>query len=271
MADLFRTRDHVADFDAYVTQYGERSAATRARLNARLDVAYGQGKDERLDLFFPSKGAGPAPVHLFIHGGYWRMFGKNDFSFVADTITAAGAIAAVMDYSLMPDVRMATIVGQVNLAMAWLAANARGFGGDSARLSVSGHSAGAHLCALLLQDKIAVQPAGSLLLSGIYELDPLRQSFLQPQIGLTETEVAQFSPLRLSIRPKGTVQILVGERETEPFHSQARALAGMSGSALATVAGGNHMSVALDLGTPDSAVGKALTDICSLPAPAAGQ
>jgi arylformamidase len=263
MADLFRTREHVADFDTYVSKYRERSAATRSRLRVQLDIAYGPGQDERLDLFFPGNLAAPAPIHLFIHGGYWRMFGKADFSFVADTITQAGAIAAIMDYSLMPAVRMETIVQQVKLAFDWLASNAMGFGGDGARLSVSGHSAGGHLGALLLAETNQAQPVSSLLQSGIYELEPLRHSFLQPEIGLTEEEIARFSPLRLPIRPTGSVRILVGEHETEPFHTQAQQLAQMTQSAFTSIIGGNHMSVALDLGDPSTVAGKALLATCS--------
>ncbi|ODT47869.1 alpha/beta hydrolase [Devosia sp. 63-57] len=260
MDDPFRTRDHVADFDRYVALYAERSTASRARLRSQLDLAYGPGADEKLDLFFPDAPSGA--VHLFIHGGYWRMFAKSDFSFIADTVTAAGAIAAVMDYSLMPAVRMETLVGQVERAALWLSSNAREFGGDRLRLSVSGHSAGAHLGALLL----ARQPglfSDSLLLSGIYDLAPLQTSFLQSQIGLTDTEVQHFSPLTHPPAPSGTIRILVGEHETAPFREQAARLAQRVGSGVTSIAGGNHMSVALDLGDPASDTGKALFGICA--------
>ena len=262
MTDLFRTRDHVADFDGYVSQYAERSATTRSRLRSQLDVAYGAAPEERLDLFFPPDLVGPAPVHLFVHGGYWRMFAKSDFSFVAETVTSAGAIAAVMDYALMPAVRMETIVSQVKRAATWLAENAEGFGGDGARLSISGHSAGAHHCALLMAPGNTVQPVGSLLLSGIYELAPLQDSFLAPRIGITDDEVERFSPLRLPLVRQGDIRIIVGDQETPPFHDQAAALGRTLGMDVETIAGGNHMSVALDLGNPASAVGKALIETC---------
>jgi arylformamidase len=263
MSDLFRTRDHVPDFEVYVRQFVERSAATRATLRTRLDVAYGPGPDEKLDLFFPADLKTPAPVHLFVHGGYWRMFAKSDFSFIADTVTSAGAIAAVMDYSLMPKVRMETIVSQVSLALDWLVRHAASFGGDGGRVSVSGHSAGAHLCSLLLGEDRPVQPAGSLLLSGIYELEPLRHSFLQPEIAITEEEAERFSPLRLALRPKGSLHILVGERETEPFHAQATDLADGALTKVERIQDGNHMSVALDMGDPSSRVGRALAALVS--------
>ena len=262
MTDLFRTRDHVADFDDYLTRFIERSAQTRNSQRNELDVAYGEGPDERLDLFFPDAMKTPAAMHLFVHGGYWRMFSKSDYSYLADTVTQAGAIAAIMDYSLMPAVRMETIVQQVARAVDWLKANAETLGGDADRVSVSGHTAGAHLCAMLLgQGNLGPSPR-ALLLSGIYEIAPLRSSFLQPQIGITEDEAERFSPLRLPIAPAENTRILVGDKETEPFHTQAQTFAEKLKTSLEIIPG-NHMSVVLDLGTPNTPAGKALFEICS--------
>lgn len=262
MTDLFRTRDHVADFDDYLARFIERSTASRDALRKELDVQYGQGPDERLDLFFPAATTRPSAVHLFVHGGYWRMFGKSDYSYVADTVTKAGAIAAIMDYSLMPAVRMETIVAQVSQAFEWLKANAESFGGDPNRLSISGHSAGAHLCAMLLGQRSLAPSPRALLLSGIYELGPLRSSFLQPQIGITEEEAERFSPLRLPLAPAETTKILVGSQETEPFHTQAQALGKRLGTPVEVIPG-NHMSVVLDLGDPETPAGKRLFEMCA--------
>lgn len=262
MTDLFRTRDHVANFDDYLTRFTERSATSRASLRNELDVAYGEGPDERLDLFFPDAMTRPVAMHLFVHGGYWRMFSKSDYSYVADTITKAGAIAAIMDYSLMPAVRMETIIQQVSRAVDWLKANAAKFGGDAARLSVSGHSAGAHLCAMVLSQGSLGPSSRPLLLSGIYEIGPLRASFLQPQIGITEEEAERFSPLRLALAPAETARILVGDKETEPFHRQAQHFAKMLKTSVEVISG-NHMSVVLDLGDSETPAGKALFAVCS--------
>ncbi len=150
MADPFRTRDHVPGFDAHVRAFAERSAATRARLPMLADVPYGPWPEETLDLFFPAPDVASGAVHMFVHGGYWRMFSKNDFSFVAETVTRAGAIAAIIDYALMPAVRMDVIVNQVRRAKSWIDAHIAEYGGDPCRLTVSGHSAGAHLCSLIM-------------------------------------------------------------------------------------------------------------------------
>lgn len=257
MADLFRTRDHVADFDSYVRDFAARSAATRSRLSMVADLAYGPTEAERLDLFLPPPGMATGAVHMFVHGGYWRMFAKDDFSFVAETVTQAGAIAVIPDYALMPAVRMETIVAQVRRARDWIGRHIAAYGGDAARLTVSGHSAGGHLCALLIDES---QPARSiasaLLLSGLYDLAPLQCSFLQQEIALTDHEVACFSPLTLRYADKLRVDVLVGGLETAPFHEQADTFAVRLTDAGLNVtrdniAGGNHMSVVADLGQAD--------------------
>lgn len=258
MADPFRTRDHVPGFDGYVRAFAEHSAATRARLPMLADVPYGPWPEETLDLFFPAPDVASGAVHMFIHGGYWRMFSKNDFSFVAETVTRAGAIAAIIDYALMPAVRMDVIVNQVRRAKGWIHAHIAEYGGDPRRLTISGHSAGAHLCSLLMGGCGA--PTGveaAFLLSGLYDLAPLQSSFLQNEIAITNVEVERFSPLRLPHDPAVQVSLLVGERETTPFHEQVAAFAShlttqgiVAGTTI--LADGDHMSVVADLGVPES-------------------
>jgi arylformamidase len=259
--DPFRTRDAVPDFDRYVAEYAARSAATRARLRARRDVPYGDSPAEKLDLFFPASPAGLTPVHLFLHGGYWRAWSKEEFSFIADTVTAAGGIAAIADYGLMPAVRMETIVGQVRRAAHWLVDHAAEFDGDAGRLTVSGHSAGAHLaCFLLDQPETPVRAA--LLVSGVYDLKPLQTAFIQAEIGLTDDEVARFSPLQAALAIGTPVTLLVGEHETAPFREQAAALARRLRTAPVTVlAGANHLCTVRDLGTAGTPAARALARV----------
>lgn len=263
--DLFRTRDHVADFDDKIVAYRDRSAATRGRLRS-VTVRTGDAEGDALDLFFPAPdtsptvGEAPRPVHLFIHGGYWRMFSKDDFSYVADTVTATGAIAAVLDYALMPSVRLADIVGQVRRARRWIAETIAAHGGDPARVTVSGHSAGAHLATFLFTADQPDPVAGALLLGGLYDLRPLQSSFLEPLIGLTDEEVRSLSPIDHRHSPATRVRVLWGAHETAPFHAQGKAFAGHladQGADVVSVAlaGADHMSSALDLGSPETEAG----------------
>lgn len=265
--DPFRIRDHVAEFDDIVREIVSRSEETRLRLPMVADVAYGADPTETVDLFFPAARQESMPVHMFVHGGYWRMFSKRDYSYVAETITKAGAIAVIVDYALMPSVRMATIVDQVRRARRWVVDHIAEFGGDPVRLSVSGHSAGAHLATFLFNEAEApsrIQAA--LLLGGLYELQPLQSSFLQSEIGITNGEVDSFTPLTHRHDRNTKVTIMVGADETPPFHDQAEKFVsslrsqGLQASSV-TLAGRNHMDSVRDLGVASSEAGKRLMEV----------
>jgi arylformamidase len=192
------------------------------------------------------------------------MFSKDDFSFIADTVTAAGAIAAIMDYDLMPEVRLGAIVAQVRKAVRWLTARIGTYGGDARRFSVSGHSAGAHLATFAFSEGASVPtPASALLLSGIYDLKPLQSSFLQPLIAIADEEVAEYSPLLLRHAPGPHVVVSYGERETDPFKVQGSDFARhLEAQGLAVthqmLRDADHMSAIRDLGVPASVAGQLL-------------
>ncbi|MEP9399099.1 alpha/beta hydrolase [Mesorhizobium sp. KR2-14] len=268
--DPFRIRDHVAEFDDIVREIVSRSEKTRLQLPMVADVAYGADPTETVDLFFPAVRQESMPVHMFIHGGYWRMFSKRDYSYVAETVTKAGAIAVIVDYALMPSVRMATIVDQVRRTKRWIVDHIAEFGGDPARLTVSGHSAGAHLATFLFNE--AERPSSiqaALLLGGLYELEPLQSSFLQSEIGITNGEVASFTPLTHRHDRNTRVAIMVGADETPPFHDQAEKFAnslrsqGLPVSSI-TLAGRNHMDSVRDLGIASSEAGRRLMEVIEL-------
>lgn len=265
--DAFRIRGHVANFDDIVADIVARSAATRAKVPMKADIAYGDAPSETLDLFFPEASTTPCPVHMFIHGGYWRAFSKNDYSLVAEAVTAAGAIAVIVDYALMPAVRMATLVDQVGRAKQWVLDNIARHGGDPKRLTLSGHSAGAHLATTLFQ------PAGTpskvrsaLLLGGLYDLKPLQKSFLRDEIALTDDEVAAFTPMTKQYDTATKVMVVVGAKETPPFHTQANSFSrNLSEQGLEVsqriVVNRNHMDSVRDLGVPHSLIGRYLAEV----------
>ncbi|KAA0691950.1 alpha/beta hydrolase [Neorhizobium sp. P12A] len=267
--DPFRTRDHVANFDSIVEEMVSRSAATRAALEMVADVRYGEGQGETLDLFLPPRPAAGMPVHIFIHGGYWRMFSKDDYSYVARTVTEAGAIAVIVDYALMPTVTMRTIVEQILRMRAWTESNIKQFGGDPRLTSVSGHSAGAHLAAFLFRGDAALpQIRSAFLLGGIYDLKPLQTSFLRKEIEITDDDVVAFSPISFTYDPSPKITIVVGDRETAPFHQQAEAFTALLveqrlQAAKIALPESDHMSSVRDLGLPGTAASRLLLQTIS--------
>jgi len=265
--DPFRIRGHVANFDEIVSDIVARSKSTRNTLPMAEDIAYGSGAGEKLDLFFPDGPRNNLPVHIFIHGGYWRMFSKQDYSYIADTVTNAGAIAVIVDYALMPAQRMAVLVDQVQRAKLWVIEHIAEHGGDPTRLTVSGHSAGAHLATFLLQEgSNGSQISAALLLGGLFDLLPLQSSFLQKEIAITDDEVRLFTPMNHRFDPGCRVTIAVGELETPPFHEQAAAFT----SALRrqgvradqqSQASRDHMSSVRDLGVPGTGAADLLRSV----------
>jgi arylformamidase len=264
--DHFRIRDFVTDFASREADYRAASDHTRRTLGGKLDIPYGRSPRERLDLFLLDDLRSPAPVHIFIHGGYWRAGSKEDYAFVADAITGAGAIAAIVEYDLVPTVRIADQVAEVRRAAGWIAAHAAEFGGDPGRLTASGHSAGAMLCWFLGASgraemaAPAARPSAILLLSGIFDLAPIATSFLQPELNLSTPEITDWSPLNSRIPERTMATVAVGAEETPPFHEQAQALSAklQGGAPVHSLPGLNHMSAVREMGRPGTAAAELL-------------
>ena len=261
--DPFRIRGHVPEFDVISEGYRRVSDIARRTWASQADISYGPTTPERLDLFFPTNRTEAAPIHVFIHGGYWRANTKDDYAFVANTVCAAGSIAAVLGYGRLPEHRMSSLVGQVRRASHWLQANAASFGGDPLRMSASGHSAGAHLAFFLAarghsEMSTPLAAVKSLLLvSGIYDLGPIATSFLQPELQLNADEIAQWSPITSPSAPGSRLSIAVGGHETLPFRDQAVALGGTASPVVKPllVEDANHMTIVRDMGIAGSAMG----------------
>jgi arylformamidase len=260
-------RAKVADAAAWLERYARQSEAARKTLACRLDLAFGPHPGERLDLF----PAGPgAPVHVFVHGGYWHRLDKADFSFVARGLVPAGAAVAVINYALIPTVDMDELVRQCRAAVAWLARHARDLGGDPARLFVSGHSAGGHLVAMLLATDwpaFAGLPPdtvkGGAGISGLYDLEPIRRSYLNDVLGLTPEAARRASPCLLPPGGRAPLLLAVGGDEGVEYHRQTDAQAaawrarGVDVEVL-DLTGHHHFSIVAELERPDAPLTRAI-------------
>jgi len=274
--DLYRIRDFVPDFDAIASEFATRSRDFSASAKIRADIAYGDRDREVLDLVFTENLQGSAPLHVFIHGGYWRSGEKSDYRFVAAPVLEAGGIAALVEYDLMPGQRLPVLVDQVRRAVRWLHANATQSGADPDRITVSGHSAGAHLASYLAatgqeETVTPILPAlkGMLLLSGIYDLSAIPDSFLRHEAQMTPAEASAFSPLTSRQHPGPKRIIAYGADETPPFHDQANKLHDLlqketDNSEVMALPGLNHMNVVLELGDPNSSLGRKLSGLVAL-------
>lgn len=273
--DLYRNRDFIPDFDEIVTETAARSREFAKRVEIRSNVTYGRGPRERMDIILPPRMAKGAPLHVFIHGGYWRSGSKEDHWLVAAPALAVGGIAALVTYDLMPGTRLGPIVAQVRAAVRHLTAMAPDLGADATRLTASGHSAGAHLASYLaaVGAEECAPPdlptlGGLLLVSGIYDLTDIPGSFLKSEAEMTPAEASAWSPLT-SRQIRGPRRIvMVSEMDTAPFHSQGQQFASLLGHTVhdeqfRVEAGLNHLTIVLALGDPKSPSGLCLSDLVS--------
>lgn len=226
---MYNNRELVPDHGAFLSRWTEESRQARSDLPCELDVRYGAGEGETLDVFPAAQG--DAPVLVFIHGGYWRALDKSDHSFVAPAFTRHGTCVVVPNYALAPAVTVPHITLQVARALAWTWHNIARFGGDRHRIVVAGHSAGGQLAAMMLAcawqqlDATLARDTvrNALAISALHDLDPImRTPFLQGALQLTPEQVAQASPARLPAPRQGTLYTVAGGDESGEFHRQNR-------------------------------------------------
>ncbi|WP_151719013.1 alpha/beta hydrolase [Gemmobacter serpentinus] len=270
MTDLYYNRAFIPDFDAIMAETAARSRAFVKGRDLRADIAYGPTPRQTYDLILPDRPRQGAPIHMFIHGGYWRAGEKDVHHLVAAPVLAAGGIAAIVTYDLMPATRLGAIVAQLRRAALQIQAQAAAFGADPARFTASGHSAGAHLASLLaarargdLQPPSLPDLRGLLLASGIYDLGGIPGSFLKNEAAMTTEEAALWAPRDAVHRPDLPRILTRGEAETAPFHDQAHELASLlpAPCVLRVEPGLNHLSLVLDLADPMRPLGAALADL----------
>lgn len=203
--------------------HGERRAplndAARATLSPAADVRYGDHPLRTLDIF---RAEGRAPVHLFLHGGYWRAQDKRNFAFVAGALVPLGITTIVANYELCPASTLDGVVDSALAAFEWIVRNPDVHGGDPARLTISGHSAGAHLAAEILATDWAARGvdtsglSGVTLISGIYDPAPAIRTSVNAQLQLDAALAARHDVERRAPQLDCPVSIIVGGRE--PWH-----------------------------------------------------
>jgi acetyl esterase/lipase len=231
----------VANSAALVQARDDASARYRAAHAGLLDIAYGPRPRNCFDLF-PAETLA-APCLVFIHGGYWQRNSREGFACVAEGLRAHGWSVAVPGYTLAPEATLTEIVHEIHACLDWLAAHGptHGIGGP---IVVSGWSAGGHLTAMALSHP---RVTAGLAISGVFELGPLRDTYLNAKLALTDDEIALLSPLRLPPVAKPLV-IAYGTSELPALVEDSRALHAARAAAhapgvLLPVAGADHFSI----------------------------
>ena len=252
----------------YVRAYAERSAQARATLPWQTH-RYGTAPAQRLDLFLPpaaATGARPPPLLVFIHGGYWQELGKDDSAFAAVDCVQQGIAHAVIDYTLAPLATLPQIVAECRLAVRWLHRQAGALGLDAGRIVVAGSSAGAQVAAMVAlpdagNESSAACVCATVLVSGIFELEPLLGTSINAALGLTLPVARAMSPALQPLAGFAPSIVCWGAVETEEFKRQGRdfgAALQAAGSACQAfeVPARNHFDIVLDLAKPGTLLGR---------------
>lgn len=247
----------VLDVAETMADFGRRSAAIYERVGIKRDLAYGAAASQRID-WIPAPDA-DAPTLAYLHGGYWQSLSKEKFALIAAGPLARGFNVALIEYTLAPQAHMNAIVYEIAQAIDFLAGHLAEWGADPARLCLVGHSAGGHLAAW---HRTHPAVARVLCISGLYDLEPIRLSYLNQKLDLTPADVAAYSP-QTHIGPGAPTLLTVGgaelpelKRQTADYASSLRAHAESVEEIAAP--GCNHFTVLETLAQPDGAALEAI-------------
>ncbi len=256
----------IDDIDVYLDEYARTSKAAKSdalKDNAcDADQRYGPGAEETLDLFLPAE-RGSAPLHVFIHGGYWQLLSKDESCFAAPMFQQHGSLFAALNYTLAPQQTLTGIVEENRRAITWLYQNAADWGFDRERIYLSGHSAGAHLAMMMLQTdwpKFGLPHdviKGVCAVSGVFDLEPVRLSYVNEVVRMDIGEAACNSPIRHSLTNRCPVILAYGDNETGEFKRQTDEYESVLQNAgipvtLSEIADRNHFDVIMDLADTNS-------------------
>jgi arylformamidase len=200
------------------------SAFTRLMTKHDADISYGDTPGQKLDIFAAKQPN--APVFVFIHGGYFRALDKRQYSYIAKHLNKAGFTVVVVNYDLVPKVTIPEIVEQNILAIKWIFQHIERWHGNPKHLILCGHSVGAFMVAKLLEyswnEDIKEAFKGALMISGLYDLQTMRQSYLNDTLKLTDSCVKALSPVNHKLQVCLPTIVAVGENESEEFIRQSR-------------------------------------------------
>jgi len=234
----------VKDSAQIVADWEARSAQLRAAHPDGMDLRYGPDERNRIDYFAARR---DGPVLMFIHGGYWQNRAKELFAFVAQGPLAWGINVALVGYTLAPQKRLDGIVAEIHASLSWLYESVPMLGGDRRAIHVSGWSAGGHLTAMAMSHP-AVR--GGLAISGIYDLEPMRLSYINDKLRLDEDEARRNSPGPTD-KP---IFIAYGAAELPEMCRQSEDYAGLVKTRAEAIPGRNHFTVLEDLASPHGAL-----------------
>ena len=210
------------NFQEFIDFNHSESQRVREHYHCHLNIAYGRDPLQTLDVF-PSP-TPDAPILIFIHGGYWRALDKSSYSFVAEPFVRHHFSVFVINYRLIPQVDLSELVQDIVTATQWIRTHAQMYQGNPNAITMSGHSAGGHLALMvyLLNPKLRAYIRAICSISGLFDLQPIQQSYLNDTLQLDDATVAAYSPVHQDLEVVQCPLLLsVGLGETPLFIEQS--------------------------------------------------
>jgi acetyl esterase/lipase len=225
------------------------SGDMRAKHSSHLDLRYGPRERNRIDFLKAAEGA---PTLVFIHGGYWQMRSKEVFTNVAAGPMAHGINVALIGYTLAPDATLDEIVAEIHQGLDYLAGQLPALGGDAGRIVVSGWSAGGHLTSMALSHP---KVGAGMAISGIYDLEPIRHSYLNDKLGLDEAMSLRNSPMKQACGVPKPLSLVAGGAELPLLRKETADFAGHRAKyglpvTYEEIPGANHFTIMNELMRP---------------------
>ena len=222
----YNVRLLVDDFDGLIEKWSYRSEKFRGNVDSTLNCQYGSGEKDKLDIF--RCGEPNAPLFVFVHGGYWQRGDKSIYSFVAESFVNSGIDVALIGYQLCPGASMTNIVEKIREAIVWIWNNAEDYLISKHRINVSGHSAGGHITGMMLAtdwSMISNDIPKDIIktgvpISGLYQLDPIRETTIADALGLDDQESLTLSPHFFEPQTEAPILVTLGGGETPEFFWQ---------------------------------------------------
>ncbi len=117
------------------------------------NLEYGKSNRQRLDIHQPNSLPSKAAVIIFFYGGRWQSGERAEYRFVGQALAKRGFVAVIPDYRLFPDVEFPHFIDDAGAVTRWVLKNIQQYGGDPSKVYLMGHSAGAHMAAMLISNK----------------------------------------------------------------------------------------------------------------------
>ena len=250
----------VAGSAAIVAAWDARSTELRKRHAAHLDLRYGPRERNRIDFLKVREGA---PTLLFIHGGYWQTRAKETFTLFAEGALAHGINVALSGYTLAPDATLDQIVAEIHAGIDFLSGQLPALGGDGNGVVVSGWSAGGHLTSMALSH---AKVRAGMAISGIYDLEPIRHSYLNVKLGLDEAASRKNSPIMVAGGPMKPLSLVVGSAELPLLRKQTADFAGHRARyglpvTYEEIPGADHFTIMNEMAAPQGRIMKLIRQL----------